>query len=101
MIDLFVLIAAMAASAPATEANPPSVDTGATPATDQVQTASADAAPQAPSPARRVIEVQLRQPPRAEPRQQSRTERQRLTERYLETLGEPVTSSRRATAGPR
>lgn len=52
-----------------------------------------------PTTARRVIEAQLRQPPRPVQRQQSRIERERLIERYAATLGAPI--QRRAASGSR
>jgi hypothetical protein len=51
--------------------------------------------------ARDVVEVQLRQPPRRQPRQLSRQERQRLTERYLEAMGTPVDRAAASSSGPR
>ena len=62
--------------------------------------AAATAAPQdAPasqerSEAREVVEVQLRTPPRANPRPLTRQEKQVLLERYLETMGRPIEQPR-------
>lgn len=87
------LLAAAPASAAAQEREPAPQSTAPTPAPAAAPAAQLSAA-------RKVIEAQLRQPPRTRQRQQSRLEREEALDRYLETVGKPV-ERQPASRGPR
>lgn len=94
---LAVLLAATPASAIAQDREPVGTPAAQNPAPGPAPAAAPTAQLSA---ARKVIEAQLRQPPRPRQRQQSRLEREEALERYLETVGKPV-ERQPATRGPR